>query len=65
MKYCLHCDWSVSASDGFTAQEQSRAALEHHVETGHAVDSSDSMVRPDAPSLAASTLIADLLGSPD
>ncbi|MCU4743738.1 hypothetical protein OB955_08765 [Halobacteria archaeon AArc-m2/3/4] len=65
MKYCLHCDWSVGESDGLTATERSREALEHHVETGHAVDSSESMVRPDVPSLAASTLVADLLGSPE
>lgn len=65
MKYCLHCDWSVNASDGFTPQERSKEALDHHVETGHAVDSSESIVRPDVPSFAASTLVADLLGSPD
>lgn len=65
MKYCLNCDWFVSVSDRFTPQERSRAALEHHVETGHAVDSSETIVRPDVPSLAASTLVANLLESPD
>ncbi|WP_207591615.1 hypothetical protein [Halomontanus rarus] len=65
MKYCLNCDWSVSVSDGFTPQERSKEALEHHVETGHAVDSSETVVRPDVPSLAASTLVADLLESHD
>lgn len=39
IKYCLHCDWQVSASDGYTKDQRSRAAVDHHVETGHTVDS--------------------------
>lgn len=37
--YCLHCEWEASAADGSTAHERSKRAVDHHVETGHAIDS--------------------------
>lgn len=49
MKYCHECDWAVSAADGLTEHEQSKEALEHFVETGHPIDSTDSLVRPRSP----------------
>lgn len=39
MKYCLHCDWHASSTDGLDEDERSRAALEHFVETGHTINS--------------------------
>ena len=39
IKYCLHCDWHTRGSDGYTKQERSREAIDHHVETGHTIDS--------------------------
>lgn len=39
MKYCLHCDWYASRTDGYDAHEQSREAIDHFLDTGHAIDS--------------------------
>ncbi|MEY7848289.1 hypothetical protein AB7C87_03700 [Natrarchaeobius sp. A-rgal3] len=38
-KYCLECGWQVSTSDDLTEREASKMAIEHFVETGHAVES--------------------------
>lgn len=38
-KYCLECEWRVSTDDGHTEREVSKRAIEHFVETGHAIDS--------------------------
>ncbi|MFP8952536.1 hypothetical protein ACLI4Z_06115 [Natrialbaceae archaeon A-arb3/5] len=38
-KYCLECSWQISTAEGYTEQEVSEKAIEHFVETGHAVDS--------------------------
>ncbi|ELY44656.1 hypothetical protein [Natronorubrum sulfidifaciens] len=43
MKYCLNCDWRASATDD-SDRSPSRRAIDHHVETGHTVDSSDGTV---------------------
>ncbi|WP_200840408.1 hypothetical protein [Natrialba sp. INN-245] len=37
--YCLECGWQVSTSGDLTEREASEAAIEHFVETGHAVES--------------------------
>ncbi len=39
INYCLHCDWQARASNGQTKQERSQEAIDHHVETGHPIDS--------------------------
>lgn len=39
MKYCLNCDWSASRTANVDEQEQSRAAVDHFVETGHWIES--------------------------
>lgn len=38
-KYCLECNWQASTVEGHTEQEVSERAIEHFVETGHAVES--------------------------
>lgn len=38
MKYCLDCDWYASEVEGLDQYTQSRKAIEHFVETGHAID---------------------------
>lgn len=48
MKYCHTCDWSVSAGDG-TKHERSREAIDHFVETGHPIDSTESPFQPRSP----------------
>ncbi|WP_165875216.1 hypothetical protein [Natrarchaeobius chitinivorans] len=37
--YCLECGWKISTDNGYTEQEASETAIEHFVETGHAVES--------------------------
>ena len=61
MKFCHNCDWFVDAADG-TERERSRLAVEHFVETGHSIDSSDSVGRPTPPSICEELLIRDLMG---
>lgn len=39
VKYCLHCDWTVRAADGYSRGERSSAAVDHFAATGHTVDS--------------------------
>ncbi|ELY76510.1 hypothetical protein [Natrinema pallidum] len=65
MKYCLDCDWSASAVDDPSQQSRSRAAIHHHVETGHAIDSSDGPVRPTVPAVSGALLVRDLVPSSD
>ncbi|ELY80428.1 hypothetical protein [Natrinema gari] len=60
MKYCLDCDWSQSAVDDPSQQSRSRAAINHHVETGHTIDSSDGTVRPTVPAVSGVLLVRDL-----
>ncbi|ELY47816.1 hypothetical protein [Natronorubrum bangense] len=43
MKYCLNCDWQASATDD-SDRSPSRKAIDHHVETGHTIDSSDGVI---------------------
>ena len=38
-KYCLECGWQASTAEGYSEAEVSEQAIEHFVETGHAVDS--------------------------
>ncbi|ADB62104.1 hypothetical protein Htur_3240 [Haloterrigena turkmenica DSM 5511] len=65
MKYCLHCDWHASATDEPSARARSRAAIDHHVETGHAVDSSDGVIPPQLPDVPAEIFVDDLVPSSD
>ena len=37
--YCLDCGWRISARDGHSTAVRSRRAIEHHVQTGHTIDS--------------------------
>ncbi|MDJ1432256.1 hypothetical protein [Halostagnicola sp. A-GB9-2] len=61
MKYCHNCEWAVHETDGYTAQERKEQALEHHIETGHTVDSSDSAIRPQVPTVCEEILLEELL----
>ncbi|WP_226480541.1 hypothetical protein [Natrinema amylolyticum] len=63
MKYCLDCDWSETAADEPSQRSRSRAAIEHHVETGHTIDSSESIVRPTVPDVSGTVLVRDLVPS--
>ncbi|MBZ6495449.1 hypothetical protein [Natrinema longum] len=65
MKYCLDCDWSLNAVDEPSRGDRSRAAIEHHVETGHTIDSSESTVRPTTPGVAGPVFVRELLPSRD
>ncbi|QSX00233.1 hypothetical protein [Haloterrigena alkaliphila] len=65
MKYCLNCDWSTSATDEPSASVRSRAAIAHHVETGHTIDSSEGVVPPRIPDLPDAVFVGDLLPSSD
>ena len=62
MKFCLTCDWFVDDADG-TERERSKRALEHFVETGHSIDSRDSIGRPTPPAICEELLIRDLMGA--
>ncbi|MDS0476442.1 hypothetical protein [Natrinema sp. 1APR25-10V2] len=65
MKYCLDCDWCVDSTDLPSQRARSRAAIEHHVETGHAIDSSESLVRPTTPDVDGEVFVRDLVPSSD
>ncbi|APW98052.1 hypothetical protein CHINAEXTREME_09765 [Halobiforma lacisalsi AJ5] len=65
MKVCLACDWFASADDGATETERSRLAVEHFVETGHAIDTRESAGRPTPPSVCAELLVRELSPSAD
>lgn len=67
MKFCHACDW-FAAEDGTTERERSRLAVDHFVETGHSIDSSESVGRPTPPAVCEELLIRDLAafaGRPD
>ena len=40
-KICLECGWSVRADEIDSIEEGSERALEHFLETGHAIESID------------------------
>ncbi|ELY53339.1 hypothetical protein [Natronolimnohabitans innermongolicus] len=61
MKYCLNCDWSLSPTDEPSDRVRSREAIDHHVETGHTIDSSDGVVPPRIPDVPDEVLVRDLL----
>lgn len=42
-KYCLDCPWSLSAAEADSVEELSRRTLEHFVETGHTIESTDGL----------------------
>lgn len=65
MKYCLDCDWHRNAADELSQRERSQAAIDHHVETGHAIDSTESIVRPMTPDLPGEVFVRDLVPSSD
>ncbi|AHG01897.1 hypothetical protein HALLA_00970 (plasmid) [Halostagnicola larsenii XH-48] len=46
MKYCLHCDWYTSKTDGRDRDNQSRKALDHFLDTGHSIETVDSSPAP-------------------
>lgn len=62
MKFCHNCDWFAAVEDGTTERERSRLALEHFLETGHSIDSSDSVGRPTTPAICEAFLVRDLVG---
>jgi hypothetical protein len=37
MHQCTECGWSMDGNDQATEVERNRRAIEHHIETGHAV----------------------------
>lgn len=39
---CTNCDWSASTAEADTAQELGQWAVDHYVETGHAIVSDES-----------------------
>lgn len=61
MKYCHNCDWAVRETDGYSQHERSKQALEHYLETGHTIDSSDSAIQPRVPAVYEEILLEDLL----
>ena len=65
MKYCLDCDWSVTAADDSSQRNRSRAAIDHYVETGHTIDSSESVIRPTTPAVDGEIFVRDLVPSSD
>lgn len=65
MKYCLDCDWSLNAADEPSQRDRSQAAIDHHVDTGHTIDSSESIVRPATPDVPGEILVRDLVPSSD
>lgn len=65
MKYCLNCDWRVASADEPDDATRSRRAIDHHVETGHTVDSSDGVVPPRIPDVPDTVLVRDLVPSND
>ncbi|WP_226004211.1 hypothetical protein [Natrinema salinisoli] len=65
MKYCLDCDWSTSAADEPSRSDRSRAAIAHHVDTGHTIDSSESIRPPTTPAVPSEILLRDLVPSRD
>ncbi|WP_254761959.1 hypothetical protein [Natrinema marinum] len=65
MKYCLDCDWSADSTDLPSQRARSRAAIEHHVETGHTIDSRESAVRPTTPDIPGELFVRDLVPSSD
>ena len=64
MKYCLTCDWHPSATDEPSADARSQAAIDHYVETGHTIDSSDGVVPPQIPDLPDEVFVRDLIPTP-
>ena len=62
MKYCHNCDWFADREDT-TERERSKRALEHFVETGHSIDSSDSVGRPTPPAVCEKLLVRELADS--
>ncbi|ELZ18899.1 hypothetical protein C478_00415 [Natrinema thermotolerans DSM 11552] len=65
MKYCLDCDWHATAADDPDQRDRSRAAIDHYVETGHTIDSSESLVRPTTPDGLGTVLARELAPSSD
>ncbi|WP_436344675.1 hypothetical protein [Natronorubrum sp. FCH18a] len=65
MKYCNNCDWFAGRESGTTERERSQLALEHFAETGHSIDSSDSVGRPTTPAICEELLVRDLTQSID
>lgn len=63
MKYCLNCDWQASATDESSDRTPSRKAIDHHVETGHPIDSSDGAVPPTIPDGSDAALVRELFSS--
>ncbi|APX98097.1 hypothetical protein [Natronorubrum daqingense] len=61
MKYCLTCDWYTTPADEPSKATRSKDAIDHHVETGHTIDSSNGIVPPQLPDLPEEVFVRDLL----
>ena len=40
-KYCLDCPWTVTEDEVHSTEDLSRRTLEHFLETGHTIESTD------------------------
>ena len=60
MKICHDCDWFVDRRNAPSERERSRLALDHFEETGHSIDTSDSVGRPTPPSICGELLVREL-----
>ncbi|SIR67654.1 hypothetical protein [Natronorubrum thiooxidans] len=65
MKYCLNCEWQASTTDESSDRTPSRKAIDHHVKTGHSVDSSAGAVPPTIPNGSDTALVRELFSSSD
>ncbi|MFC4543386.1 hypothetical protein ACFO5R_15760 [Halosolutus amylolyticus] len=65
MKFCHDCDWFAAVEDAATERERSKLALEHFVETGHSIDTSDSLGRPMPPAICTELLVHELVPAAD
>ena len=61
MTDCLNCDWFADAPRA--DRDPSRLALEHFVETGHTIDTSDSNGRPTPPGICEAIVVQDPLAA--
>lgn len=63
MKYCHNCEWFASVEDGLTERDRSKLAVDHFVETGHSIDSTESLGRPMPPTICEDILVDELVSS--
>lgn len=41
--YCLDCDWVLTDAEEYSTSERSGLAITHHVDTGHTIETADSV----------------------